>query len=206
MLLCRYGAFMNAARPWKVATSPIPGKVVRVHELSAAWHVEQVRLGIYTHDEMDALELPMTHPDRECSWVAPPELMYGPMTLTARSKGGEVVAGVELWQQQRDRYWFLEMLIRDQDPTYAGVGKEVTNTAIEWLSGYLKEMRSPFGVKVHAMAQERRAVKFWTRLMERGPDFDDAYQRAREFFFPAVGWVIVATPPGQAKPAQNGDA
>ena len=68
------------------------------------------------------------------------------------------------------------MLIRDQNPTYAGVGKGVANAAIAWLSRFLKEMRSPYGLRVHAMAGEQRAVKFWTELTESGPDFDDAYQ------------------------------
>jgi NAD(P)-dependent dehydrogenase (short-subunit alcohol dehydrogenase family) len=127
------------------------------------------------------------------------------MTLTARSDG-QVVAGVELWQQQRDRYWFLEMLIRDQARIYAGVGAEVAKAAIAWLSRFLRETGSPYGVRVHAMAQEERAVKFWTSLTGRGPDFDDAYQRAGEFRFPAVGWVIIATSPAQAQRPSKEDA
>jgi hypothetical protein len=185
---------MNAvARPWKVASSPAPVVVARVRELSAAWHSELVNRGVYTRDEMDAMEKPMTHPGRECSWAAAPAFMAGPMTLVARFDG-EVIAGVELWRQDRDRFWFLEMLIRDQAPAYKGVGAEVAEAAIAWLWGYLKASGERYGVRVHAMTKEEGAVKFWTRLLGRDPDFDDAFQRTADFYFPAVGWIIEATP------------
>lgn len=186
---------MNDGPPWKVASSPIHGVVSRVRELSVAWHNELVNRGVYMRDETDALEKPITHFGRECSWAPSPEALFGPMTLTARSDA-QVVAGVELWQQPRDRYWFLEMLIRDQSPAYKGVGAQVARAAIAWVV-QMATSGGTYGVRVHAMVREAGAVKFWTELMGREPDFDDAYQKTAKYFFPAVGWIILATPPGQ---------
>ena len=67
----------------------------------------------------------------------------GPYTFLARSEG-RIIAGVELWQQQRDRYWFLEVLVRDQSPRYKGVGHELVDAALEWLAGVnVKRLRRP---------------------------------------------------------------
>lgn len=178
---------------WRVASSPLLGPDSSVRQLAALWRDEEVRLGIYTKEEMDALALPMTDPSRECSWAAPENQQQGPWTVRAMSNG-QVIAGVELWMQHRDRYWFLEMLIRDQAATYAGVGREVAMSAIGWVSRLLEETRSPYGLRVHAMAREKRAVKFWTDLIGRQPDNTDHFQRGREFTFPAVGWLIIPTP------------
>ena len=178
---------------WHVASSPLPGEDPAVRQLAAQWRDEQVRLGIYTRQEMEALELPMTDPSRECSWAAPSDQQQGPWTLRAMANG-QVIAGVELWMQHRDRYWFLEMLIRDQAPAYAGVGREVARNAFGWVSQYLDATRSPYGLRVHAMAREVRAVNFWTGLIGREPDARNHFQRGRDFTFPAVGWTIIPTP------------
>lgn len=178
---------------WQVASSPVPGPDPAVRHLAALWRDEEVRLGIYTRAEMDALELPITDPSRECSWVAPPAQQFGPLTLTARSSG-RVIAGVELWQQQRDRYWFLEMLIRDQASDYAGAGRDVARAAVDWLQGFILEANSPYGIRVHAMSRETRAVNFWTKFLGRGPDSTKHFQRGGGFTFPAVGWIITQTP------------
>jgi hypothetical protein len=81
------------------------------------------------------------------------------------------------------------MLVRDQSPRYKGVGHEVVDAALDWLSGV---NRNGYGVRVHAMAREDIAVRFWTRHLSREADFTDALIRSRTFHFPAVGWVIVS--------------
>ena len=178
---------------WQVATSPLPWLDPAVRHLAALWRDEQVRLGIYSRGEMDALELPITDPSRECSWAAPENQQQGPWSLRAMANGN-VIAGVELWMQHRDRYWFPEMLIRDQARAYAGVGRQVARNAIGWVSRHLEETGSPYGLRVHAMAREKRAVTFWTDLIGREPDTTNHFQRGREFTFPAVGWIIIPTP------------
>jgi hypothetical protein len=140
---------------------------------------------------MDELELPPSQ--RDCSWAAPPDQQAGPMTLVATSNG-QVMAGIELWQQIRDRYWFLEGLIRDQATTYKGVGAEVADAAIAYLADVIADSGRRYGMRVHAMAREKGAVKFWADLLGRKPDFEDAYMKTPGYLFPAVGWIIVPTP------------
>jgi hypothetical protein len=166
--------------------------VPELRRLSAAWLDELVRRMVYSRDEMDALELP-TDQGRECSWAAPPELQAGPLTLIATAKH-QVVAGVELWQQLRDRYWFLEGLVRNQAPAYKGVGREVATAAMAYLFDVIEGSGGRYGMRVHAMSREVGAVKFWTDLMNRKPDFEDAFMKTPDYLFPAVGWIIVPTP------------
>jgi hypothetical protein len=72
-------------------------------------HLERlVTERVYTTDEVAALMDPTT----ECSWRAESERMAGPLPTMAVS-AGRVVGGVYLWQNRRDVYWFLEVLIRD---------------------------------------------------------------------------------------------
>jgi hypothetical protein len=178
---------------WHVATSPLPWMDPAIRQLAEVWRDEQVRLQIYTRDEMDALELPTSDPTRECSWAAPPNQQQGPWSLRAMANG-KVIAGLELWMQHRDRFWFPEMLIRDQAPAYAGVGRDVARSALGWVARHLEEANEPYGLRVHAMEREKRAVKFWTNLIGRKPDTRAHYQRAGKFTFPAVGWIIIPTP------------
>jgi GNAT superfamily N-acetyltransferase len=174
---------MSTPKPWTIGSGPAhPPAVPGLRQLSAAWRDQQVRDAVYTPEEMDALE----SEDRVVSWAAPEDRQHGPYTFLARSEG-RIVAGVELWQQQRDRYWFLEVLVRDQSPRYKGVGHELVDAALEWLAGV---NRNGYGVRVHAMAREDIAVRFWTRHLNREADFTDAFIRSRTFHFPAVGWVI----------------
>ncbi len=181
------GATLKQAPLWRVLPEPIYGPVERLRELAGIVSDELLRAGLYTEDEMDALDLSAIDGEREVSWAAPAESMAGPLTIVAVSDEDAVVAGVEMWQQQRDRFWFLEVLVRDQAPVYKGAGAAVANAAIAWLVGH-----SDYGIRVHAMARETRAVAFWSRLLGRAPDFSDAFQRSRGFYFPAVGWVIRA--------------
>jgi len=152
-------------------------------QLSAVWRDQQVRDCVYTREEMKALE----SADHIASWAAPEDEQHGPYTFLARSEG-RIVAGVQLWQQQRDRYWFLEMLVRDQSAKFSGVGHELVDAALEWLAGV---NRNGYGALVHAMAGEEIAVRFWTRHLRREADFADAFIQSGDFRFPAVGWVIV---------------
>jgi len=169
--------------PWTIGSAPtLPPPVPAVVALSKAWREHLVRERIYTRDEMDALE----DPARVTSWAAPPDQQYGPRTMLARSDG-DIVAGVELWQQQRDRYWFLESLIRDQSDRFKGLGHELVDAAV----AYFHEMNiNGYGLRVHAMAREQGAVWFWTRHLHRDPDFVNASVWSRGLNFPAVGWVI----------------
>jgi hypothetical protein len=77
---------------WHVATSPLPWMDPAIRQLAEVWRDEQVRLQIYTRDEMDALELPTSDPTRECSWAAPPNQQQGPWSLRAMANG-KVIAG-----------------------------------------------------------------------------------------------------------------
>jgi hypothetical protein len=135
-----------------------------------------VRDGVYTRKEMEALE----SADHAASWAAPKDEQHGPYTFLARSDG-RIVAGVQLWQQQRDRYSFLEMLVRDQLARYRGVGHELVDVALEWLFGM---NRNGYDVRVHAMAGEEIAVRFWTRHLRREADFTDAFIQSRTSVFP----------------------
>jgi hypothetical protein len=134
---------------------------------------------------MDAFE-----GDLEISWAPPKEDLFGPMTFVGVSSAGAVVGGIELWQNQRDRYWFLELLIRAQAPEYRGLGIDLAQAAMDWVLPF--STGAKYGVRVHAMTREPDAVRFWTRRLGRVPDFDDAFMRSPDYHFPAVGWVILA--------------
>src|SRR5258708_26289788 len=89
-------------------------------------------------------------PTAECSWRPELERLGGPLPTTAVS-GGRVVGGVYLFQNQRDRYWFLEVLIRDQAPEYRGVGIEVVEAAVAW---WKSNAADRYQLRVHSMQRE----------------------------------------------------
>ncbi len=174
----------STSKPWTIGAGPgLPPAVPELMRLAAEWRRQLVSDQVYTEVELEALQ----DPNRETSWAAPPDQQYGPMTMLVRSEQ-RVVAGVELWHQHRDRYWFLENLVRDQSPEFKGVGHDVVDAALAWFVGIV---RNCYGLHVHAMAGEPVTVRFWTRQVGREPDFADAYIRSRTFHFPAVGWIIV---------------
>jgi hypothetical protein len=175
-----------------VPLTPVHRIVPEVRAMSAAWLDELEHRRIYTAAELDALRLPTTE-GRECSWAPSPDELAGPLTQVALSDG-EVVAGVEIWQNLGDRFWFLEGLIRNQDDKFRGAGRDVVAMALAWLSDVLPNSGRLYGVRVHAMARETDAIAWWTRYLGRTPDFDTAYMKTADFFFPAVGWILVPTP------------
>jgi GNAT superfamily N-acetyltransferase len=146
-------------------------------------HMEAlVRHRVYSAQELAALDAP----DRQTSWVPSPDVLYGPKTLVARAQG-QIIAGIELWQQQRDRYWFLEGLIRDPASQFRGVGHELVDSAIGWFD---RVNVNSYGLRVHSMVREAAAVRFWTQHFQRDPDFTGAFVRWRGFDFRVVGWII----------------
>ncbi len=148
--------------------------------------------GVYSQEEMDAFR------GAEVSWGAEPERMFGPLATEARV-GGRVVGGVELWQQQRDEFWFLEAMIRDPAPEFKGVGADVLRATIEWwMQTYAG---TGYGLRVHSMEREKDAVNWWTWQIGRPPDFTDAFVRNGPHFFPAVGWVLHPAPRPSTRPA-----
>lgn len=116
-----------------------------------------------------------------------------PSAFVARSDDGRVIAGVEIWKQIGDRFCYLDLLVRDQAQEYRGVGKEVALEAIGWLMRQTEE--GPYGVRVHAMAREERLVEWWSdEVLRMPPNIHDAFVRTADHYFPAVGWIIRATP------------
>ncbi len=88
----------------------------------------------------------------------------------------------------QQRYCFLEGLIRDQAPEFAGLGVDLVDTAVaRWRSS---SFLSRFAIRVHSMKREWAAVRFWTRYLRRGPDFCDAYVAHADHRFEAVGWMV----------------
>jgi hypothetical protein len=138
--------------------------------------------GLYTAAEVAAQE----DSRAECSWRPELERLAGPLPTIAVS-GGQVVGGVYLFQNQRDGYWFLEVLIRNQAVEYRGVGFEVVDAAAAWWKRYASDGSQ---LRVHSMTRETRAVAWWTRYVQRPPDFADAFIRTSAYVFPAVGWVV----------------
>lgn len=132
---------------------------------------------VYTAAELAALRTPTTQ-GRQCSCAATPDELAGPLTQVALANGA-VVAGVEIWQNQRDRYWLLEGIIRTQDRRFKGAGRDVVSMAITYVSDVIRDSGRRYGLRVHAMARELDAVAW----------------RINDLFFPAVGWVLVPTPP-----------
>jgi len=106
---------------------------------------------------------------------------------------GRVVGGVYLFQNRRDQYWFLEVLIRNPASEYAGVGFDVVQAAARWWKRFAS---TGWQLRVHSMKREVRAVKWWTRYIGRPPDFEDAFLRTASYYFEAFGWVIDRGWPG----------
>lgn len=117
----------------------------------------------------------------------------GRATNAGRVVGRQRWSGVELWQNLRDRFWFLENLIRNQDDRYRGTGREVVSMAIAWLGEVIRVSGRRYGLRVHAMAKVG-AVAWWTHYLGRDPDFDTAYMKVGDLVFPAFGWILVRTP------------
>jgi hypothetical protein len=176
--------------PWRVEL--VKDKVDRVRRLAAVFQDLQVRRGDYTREEMDA----MTDPNAECSWSAPDDMQSAPWTFVALSDEDRVVAGVEIYQQKRDRFWYLDMLVRDQAPAYEDVGRIVALKALGWLMRETEEGPHAYGVRVHAMKRERRLVEWWSdEVLYMQPNIHDAFVRNGAYHFAAVGWIVRATPP-----------
>jgi hypothetical protein len=117
---------------------------------------------------------------------------FGPLPTIARA-GDRLIAGVDLWQQKREHYWFISDLVRDQSPEFKGVGKDVVEAAIMWWMSQFS--RTDWGLRVFAMKRETGAVKWWTRFLKRSPDLTRESTISRAFVFPAVGWILVAKRP-----------
>jgi hypothetical protein len=179
------------ARKWTV-TGP-HGVVSELRDMFGPWRQELLRQHVYTPAEMSQLAAEKEN-GWECSWSAPPEALAGPATFVARLEDGELVAGVELWRQDRDRYWFLEGLIRNLDPAFKSAGFDIVNAALQWVERRIDESESEsgYGVRVHAMSREATAVKFWSRYLDRRQDFGDAFIKTADYRFPALGWIIRA--------------
>ncbi len=160
-----------------------PPPVPEVRALMRIWLDRLVQRGDYTQEEIAAQE----DRARECSWAAEPARMYGPLSTVAMS-AGKVIGGVELWENQRDRFWFLELLVRDQASEFKGVGADLVRAAVGWWI----DKYSPYGLslRVHSMAREAGAVQWWTKYIGRQPDFADAFIRNADYLFSAVGWII----------------
>jgi hypothetical protein len=174
---------------WRVEL--VKDKVDEVRRLAAVFQDEQVRRGDYTREEMDAL----TDPKAECSWSAPDDMQTAPWTFVARSDENPVIGGVEIYQQKRDRFWYLDMLVRDQAPAYEGVGLTVAREAIGWLMRETESGPHKYGVRVHAMERERRLVEWWSNeVLHMQPTIHDAFVRNGDHHFAAVGWIVRATP------------
>lgn len=175
----------NSAEPaWQIELPSGPAQPVpEVRSLGEAWRDVMVEHGVYTQEEMDA-QSPKN--GAEISWAAP-GLMAGPLTTVARVEG-KVIAGVELWRQFRDRFWFLEGLIRDQAPEFKGVGADVVGAAFNWWMDKFGDSGEP--LRVHSMVREKGSVHWWTSYIGRPPDFTDAFVRNGDYYFEAVGWVL----------------
>jgi len=149
------------------------------------WQRQLVANQTYSAPEMSA----MTDPAKVCSWAPPP--LHGPRTTLAMV-GQKVIAGVELWQRRGPTSWFLENLIRDQAPEFKGVGRDVVEAAMRWWHAtygrYITEVR------VHAMAREPVAVRWWTDFLQRPPDYSGEFIQSGSMTFPAVGWVVHPRP------------
>jgi hypothetical protein len=179
---------VSETRAWKIET---PGgadaamrKVYSEHvALTRSWFADLVLRGIYTSEEAAALQ----DPSGISTWVAPDDQQFGPVPIVARL-GERLIAGVDLWQQKRDRYWFISDLIRDQAPQFKGVGRDLVEVAIMWWAS--RFARTGWGLRVFAMTPEAGAVKWWTDFLKRPADLTGESTKARGFVFGAVGWVL----------------
>jgi hypothetical protein len=157
-------------------------EVPAMRRLTRSYLDELVSQGLYTADEMAAME----DPTAECSWRPEVDRYAGPLATVAVS-AGRVVGGVYLFQNQRDHYWFLDVLIRDPAAEYRGVGFDVVRGAASWFKQYAAD---GWQLRVHSMTRETNAAAWWTRYVGRAPDFADAFIRTPKYFFPAFGWVM----------------
>jgi hypothetical protein len=126
-------------RRWRIEL--VEDRVDDVLQLAVLFQATQIP-EVYSREEMNALTNPR---GRECSWAAPEEMLSKPWTFVARSNDDRVIAGVEIVQQKRDSFCFLDLLVRDQAPEYKGAGKEVALEAIGWLMRQTEE--GPYGVR-----------------------------------------------------------
>jgi hypothetical protein len=152
---------------WTVTTPPAAGKLVKTvlseHvALMHAWWQELIDQGTNTADEVAALQ----DPGASSSWAAPMQEQFGPVPTIARD-GKRVIAGLDMWQQQRDRYWFIADLVRDRSIQYRDVGRDVVESSLMWWTSQFA--RSGYGLCTFAMNQETSAVEWWTRFLNRGP-------------------------------------
>lgn len=178
---------VSARAVWTVVPPPPPqevgtAEVPAMRELSRRHLDHLIAEGVYTAEEVAA----QADPAADCSWRAEPERMAGPLPTVAVSSR-RVVGGVYLWQNRRDQYWFLEVLIRDSATEYRGVGFDVVKAAAAWWKRYASD---GWQLRVHSMKRETKAVEWWTRYVGRPPDFGNAFIRAPSYLFEAVGWVI----------------
>jgi hypothetical protein len=179
---------VTETRAWKIEVPPggssATRKVFPEHlALTRSWFAELVRRGIYTPEEAAALQ----DPNGTSSWVAPMDQQFGPLPIIARL-GDRLIAGVDLWQQKRDHYWFISDLIRDQSVQLKGVGRDIVETAIMWWTDHFA--RTDWGLRVFAMTREAGAVEWWTDFLNRPPDLTGESTKSRGFVFGAVGWVL----------------
>jgi hypothetical protein len=175
-------------RRWKIETpAGTSSEAKRVYPehmaLTRSWFTELVRRGVYSPEEAAALR----DPGAISSWAAPTNQLFGPLPIAARVEN-RLIAGVDLWQQQRDHYWFISDLIRDQSPQFTGVGREIVEMAIMWWTHRLA--RTGYGLRVFAMTREAGAVTWWTEFLKRRPDLTRESTKSRGYVFGAVGWVL----------------
>jgi len=172
-----------SSRPW-VISGPTPSRTLStgIRRLQDEWFEILIADSVYTREQIDAQKSTMV--ERECSWAPPPEQLSWPHEFLAKV-GDQVVGGLALYKNTRDGYWFVENVIRDQRDTYRGVGRDLVRAALNflWSSGVRH-------VRVHSLVAEPISGRYWRRLLGREPDFDDAYLRAGDFEFKAVGWII----------------
>ena len=125
---------MIERRRWP--TELVDHRVDEVLQLAALFQNVQVP-EVYSSEEMDAL----TDPQAECSW-APKGMLHGPLAFVARSDGGRVIAGVEIWKQMRDRVYYLDLLVRDQAQEYRGWERRSPSRRSAGLSGRQRKDRT----------------------------------------------------------------
>ena len=183
---------MTDDRAWVIEVPPRPDSSTRpaldpeLQALARAWKSSAEFRSLYTADEIAAME----RADAVDSWAAEPWRMFGPLTILARDRNTRrVVAGVELWQQKQDRYWFLADLVRDQASEYRGVGREVVEVARGWWATKLRQAGWP--LRVYAMTREVGAVRFWSNYLGRAPELTGE-MRSGNVVLGAVGWVVSA--------------
>lgn len=182
-----------------VLPEPVQSIQAALKKLSDDWYEELVRNKTYTPEQVDALN----DPNKDVSWVPPKNQLAGPLTFVAIA-GDRVIGGVELYQNQRDGYWFLDSMIRDQAPSFHGVGKSLYDTAVAWLVNKLQG--GYFELRVHSLNGEQRSLQFWTKyVFHRPPDRRGAFVMSRGKRFDAAYWIyrhrgnrVVSGPPGRS--------